>query len=679
MARPARCRSRTVEPTADARTGSRPSPWARRRAPRRDPRAAPWRPPWWSPCASRRRCMAVQRRPRARSRTASGRGAPSRRRRQDAAHTGNTPCAPTAPTRNVPGDAAGDHGPSPPRGTPSKRQQPPYGPRFRRASPDAPRRTPTRMGFGAASAGAATARARDASPNRGGDSRRLGGSPRTEAHPSRRPSPRACRPPSPRTRTSPPRPPRPRARPRRSLPDEPRDDRAAIRRDGGAASPASKLVEASSLASRACSAPAFASLRRRHTRRARSPARSGTPHRRRRWCRRETPPAQTPRTLRPLVAPLQPQAGGAEVAGLEAVRGATLLAPIASAADIGGAPRARRCERGRSSHAARRALLTSHDSTADVERRVSCALPPPRGPTPVARPRVAPRCTTPRARVARSFEPVPPRPHRVADPRPRGARPPAASPVLTRDDDTRDERRCAPRGADGPEPGHAPSFPRALRAPERRWRRVRVRAAARPAAAGPRALFKHEVAFALGQDGHGRRRDAQGDGAAESGHSMVRHEAAEALGAIASDACLEALETASEDASQVVRETAPGAAAPQVRAGEAAGRPGEGAGEVHRRRRRPPDQLGSARSSSPPARTARTRAWMSPTRRTFPSDPVPAAPSDVPTRAADDAGGRVGELEGSVRRLCSRFATAMTRARSRGPWGPCWPPPTARC
>ena len=33
-----------------------------------------------------------------------------------------------------------------------------------------------------------------------------------------------------------------------------------------------------------------------------------------------------------LVAPLQPQAGGAEVAGFEAVRGATLLAPIASAA-----------------------------------------------------------------------------------------------------------------------------------------------------------------------------------------------------------------------------------------------------------------------------------------------------------------------------------------------------------
>ena len=98
----------------------------------------------------------------------------------------------------------------------SKRQQPPWA-SVPESPPRPPRRTPTRMGFGAASAGAATARARDASPNPR-DSRRLGGSPRTEAHPSRRPSPRACRPPSPRTRTSPPRPPRPRARPRRSLP-----------------------------------------------------------------------------------------------------------------------------------------------------------------------------------------------------------------------------------------------------------------------------------------------------------------------------------------------------------------------------------------------------------------------------------------------------------------------------
>jgi deoxyhypusine monooxygenase len=73
----------------------------------------------------------------------------------------------------------------------------------------------------------------------------------------------------------------------------------------------------------------------------------------------------------------------------------------------------------------------------------------------------------------------------------------------------------------------------------------------------PSALFKHEVAFALGQ------MQAQAAVATlktilvdEKEHGMVRHEAAEALGAIASDECLDALETACGDESQVVRETA---------------------------------------------------------------------------------------------------------------------------
>ena len=73
----------------------------------------------------------------------------------------------------------------------------------------------------------------------------------------------------------------------------------------------------------------------------------------------------------------------------------------------------------------------------------------------------------------------------------------------------------------------------------------------------PSALFRHEVAFALGQ--------MQVPGAVatlkrvlrdDSEHSMVRHEAAEALGAIASDECLEELRVASEGECQVVRETA---------------------------------------------------------------------------------------------------------------------------
>lgn len=76
----------------------------------------------------------------------------------------------------------------------------------------------------------------------------------------------------------------------------------------------------------------------------------------------------------------------------------------------------------------------------------------------------------------------------------------------------------------------------------------------------PSALFRHEVAFALGQ--------MQAEGAVErlkqvlrdgEEHSMVRHEAAEALGAIASAECLEALEDAiggEPGKCQVVRETA---------------------------------------------------------------------------------------------------------------------------
>jgi deoxyhypusine monooxygenase len=73
----------------------------------------------------------------------------------------------------------------------------------------------------------------------------------------------------------------------------------------------------------------------------------------------------------------------------------------------------------------------------------------------------------------------------------------------------------------------------------------------------PSALFRHEVAFALGQMQATRAvpklKEVLEDA---SDHSMVRHEAAEALGAIASDECAEALRTASEDECQVVRETA---------------------------------------------------------------------------------------------------------------------------
>ena len=134
------------------------------------------------------------------------------------------------------------------------------------------------------------------------------------------------------------------------------------------------------------------------------------------------------------------------------------------------------------------------DSTADVSGVFRARCRRRAGPHRW-RARVWRRCTT-RELASSALSNVPPRPHRVADPRPRGARPPAASP-FSRATTTRAMSVDSSARADGPEPGRTPSFPRALRAPERRWRRVRVRAAGRPG--DPSALFKHEVAFALGQ------------------------------------------------------------------------------------------------------------------------------------------------------------------------------------
>jgi len=151
----------------------------------------------------------------------------------------------------------------------------------------------------------------------------------------------------------------------------------------------------------------------------------------------------------------------------------------------------------------------------------------------------------------------------------------------------------------------------------------------------PSALFKHEVAFALGQ--------MQATGAVEtlkamlrdeSEHSMVRHEAAEALGAIASDACLEALETASEDASQVVRETAT-LALQRLRYAQAKRRdaqakaPAAAAAAAAAR----PDVLGSAKEQLSAGAHGTHSRVDEPDSPYISVDPVPAAPSDVPTRA----------------------------------------------
>jgi len=149
----------------------------------------------------------------------------------------------------------------------------------------------------------------------------------------------------------------------------------------------------------------------------------------------------------------------------------------------------------------------------------------------------------------------------------------------------------------------------------------------------PSALFKHEVAFALGQ--------MQATGAVEtlkamlrdeSEHSMVRHEAAEALGAIASDACLEALETASEDASQVVRETAT-LALQRLRYAQAKRRDAQAKAPAAAAAAARPDVLGSAKEQLSAGAHGTHSRVDEPDSPYISVDPVPAAPSDVPTRA----------------------------------------------
>lgn len=149
----------------------------------------------------------------------------------------------------------------------------------------------------------------------------------------------------------------------------------------------------------------------------------------------------------------------------------------------------------------------------------------------------------------------------------------------------------------------------------------------------PSALFKHEVAFALGQ--------MQATGAVEtlkamlrdeSEHSMVRHEAAEALGAIASDACLEALETASEDASQVVRETAT-LALQRLRYAQAKRLDARAKAPAAAAAAARPDVLGSAKEQLSAGAHGTHPRVDEPDSPYISVDPVPAAPSDVPTRA----------------------------------------------
>ena len=182
----------------------------------------------------------------------------------------------------------------------------------------------------------------------------------------------------------------------------------------------------------------------------------------------------------------------------------------------------------------------------------------------------------------------------------------------------------------------------------------------------PSALFKHEVAFALGQ--------MQATGAVEtlkamlrdeSEHSMVRHEAAEALGAIASDECLEALETASEDSSQVVRETAVLAlqrfryAQAKRRDAQAKNARADAKAPSSPPSARPDERAGSAKEQLSASTNGHQQSLDEPDSPYISVDPVPAAPSDVPTHAL-----RATLLDESAS-LWDRYG-AMFALRNRG-------------
>lgn len=70
------------------------------------------------------------------------------------------------------------------------------------------------------------------------------------------------------------------------------------------------------------------------------------------------------------------------------------------------------------------------------------------------------------------------------------------------------------------------------------------------------ALFRHEVAYVLGQMQEESVADSLVASLTDEGeHPMVRHEAAEALGAIGTEACMAVLRRYASDESRVVRES----------------------------------------------------------------------------------------------------------------------------
>lgn len=70
------------------------------------------------------------------------------------------------------------------------------------------------------------------------------------------------------------------------------------------------------------------------------------------------------------------------------------------------------------------------------------------------------------------------------------------------------------------------------------------------------ALFRHEVAYVLGQLSHPASEPALTERLQDlSEHGMVRHECAEALGSVATKSCMETLNKYIHDSERLVRES----------------------------------------------------------------------------------------------------------------------------
>jgi deoxyhypusine monooxygenase len=182
----------------------------------------------------------------------------------------------------------------------------------------------------------------------------------------------------------------------------------------------------------------------------------------------------------------------------------------------------------------------------------------------------------------------------------------------------------------------------------------------------PSALFRHEVAFALGQ--------MQAPGAVETlkrvlrdtgDDEMVRHECAEALGAIATEECLDALREACEDGTQVVRETAVLAlqrfryAQAKRRDAQAKNARADAKAPSSPPSARPDERAGSAKEQLSASTNGHQQSLDEPDSPYISVDPVPAAPSDVPTHAL-----RTTLLDESAS-LWDRYG-AMFALRNRG-------------